>query len=233
MDEQRSTLVASVEEALLDGCSLRKLAEGSRLSPLSPSIHVLPPPSPPPPPTRAQHGARDNADHGEEQHGTRHSNDDRGVRLVGVGRSDATGFGHTPPRTYTECAAGAATAVGLVRYLEGTVTAAERAYAKRAGGLVRLRAAVALRERHEESRVSGAREEARVGGEGEEARFGGEGEESRVGGEFESREEVGDRAAGVGVGVGRGRAVGCGDCSALFEANERLIREARHRGLLG
>ena len=150
-------------------------------------------------------------------------------------------------RTYAECAAGAAKAVGLVRYLESAVAAAERAYAERAGGLVRLRAAVALRERHgtavgstrEQARVEEARfEETRHG----EAHFG----ETRVGAAFAACEEAGGRVAGAGGRGGRsavaaGRqeeaadvgAAGCGDCSALFEANERLIQEARHRGLLG
>ncbi|CAM9850541.1 unnamed protein product, partial [Laminaria digitata] len=68
-----------------------------------------------------------------------------------------------------ECATGAAKAVRSVRYLEGAVTAAERAYAERAGDLVRLRAAVALRERHGGGGV--------VGGSHEEARA----EEARVG----------------------------------------------------
>eukprot|EP00752_Nemacystus_decipiens_P012531 g11099.t1 len=155
---------------------------------------------------------------------------------------DADGDGHDrdddhddagcSSKAYAECAAAAARAVKAVRNVEGAATAAEREYAKRARSIVRLRSAEALRERNDNSTrrcsdvggvgVSSASEREKGAGEG--------GGGLRTSASRESQGmadcDVGGRAEG-GNGL-----VGCGGCAILFEANERLLEEAKARGFI-
>lgn len=135
---------------------------------------------------------------------------------------------------YEVCAAAAAAAraVKAVRHVEGAASAAERMYAERARGIVRLRAAMTLRERNDQSTgndtggadVSPAVERDKGAGEGA--------------GAGSSRDEgLSTRMADGGKDYGRGAEdggglVGCGGCAVLFEANERLLEEARACGFV-
>lgn len=123
--------------------------------------------------------------------------------------------------THAECAASAARAVRLVRNLEDAVTAAEREYAKRARDLVRLRAAASLRDRQRDGTAAATLETPGVGETLEACEGQGNG---GVGSGSRAEESV--------RGRGGDMVVVCDGCTVLFESNERLLQEARSRGLL-
>lgn len=266
LDDRRLSLVSIVEDGL-SACSLRKLAVAGTprppLSPASSSSSSSPSPvrrlRPPflftcshPSPTRILTPDRNRNDGGRKAEvvGRRGPTgggltEGRDNNVGGIGDKkgfDADAGGHDdgrPPKDFrAECAAAAARAVKAVRHVEGAAAAAEREYARRAREIVRLRAAVALRERNINSRPTSNDGDSAVGSAGASPAL--------------DRREKG---AGEGVGVGRtlaedgggpgmtggddgGRAeredglVGCGGCAILFEANERLLEEARARGFI-
>lgn len=158
--------------------------------------------------------------------------------VAGTDNTDIDGDdgGHSS-KAYAECAAAAARAVKVVRHVEGAAAAAEREYAKRARDIVRLKAAVALREkRNDKSAGSGvvgvAERQVPPAAERDKGAGGGmgvgrnplEGESlGRAGGDDGGGEEGAEGERGL---------VGCGGCAVLFEANERLLEEARIRGFI-
>lgn len=123
-------------------------------------------------------------------------------------QEDVGGSGTLPSgangRTRAKVNAATARAFDAVRRLEGAANAAERAHAKRARALVRLRAAAALNERE-----NGTVSPENVAASGAEV--------EREGYRLDEGGEV----------------VCCGRCAVLFAANERLLEEARSRGFLG
>jgi len=237
MDDRRFSLIAAVEDGL-KACSLRNLAkaEPPMSLTLSPPRAGLPRPaflpSPNPSPTREIHPKHDKKDGNQKaealnaQRGA--SEDDQGNETDGDLDSPASDPWRDQDQNQgfdEEYAASAARAVSVVRRVEGTAAAAEREYAKRARGLVRLRATAALRERNSDTLNHGDI------GQGElmspaNREQGSGGLVSLGHGPVESTspETLG------GAGEGRRDLVGCGSCALLFEANERLLQEARARG---
>lgn len=88
--------------------------------------------------------------------------------------------------------------------MEGVAHAAELKHSRRAREIVRLRTKTALRERYgrDDGDMAVTRETGHIPGS-----MAGEGEQEEV-------------------------VVGCNGCTALYEANEVLLREARTRGLV-
>lgn len=99
-------------------------------------------------------------------------------------------------------------AASAVRRVERTAAAAEREYATRARGLVRSKAAAVLRERQRDKSTSS--------------------DNFAVGRPREHPVERENEA--VVEGGGDSGVVVCGGCAVLFEANEKLLQEARARG---
>ncbi|CAN0189516.1 unnamed protein product [Ectocarpus fasciculatus] len=113
-----------------------------------------------------------------------------------------------------------------VRFAEGAAAAAEREYAKRARDLVRMRAAAALKERQDDHHgeiINGGAEHRTSPRQLEKGASGGVGRDSVEGTSPEAR----------GRGEAGNNLVGCGGCAVLFEANDRLLQEAKDRGFLG
>eukprot|EP00903_Cladosiphon_okamuranus_P017497 g16117.t1 len=137
-----------------------------------------------------------------------------------------------------ECAAAAVRAVKAVRNVEGAAAAAERMYAERARGIMRLRAAMALRERQDQSTSNGmgganmSSAIERANGAGEGVGVGAGRSRAEGGGPRMVDGDDDDDDDGRGAERGEGGLVGCGGCAVLFEANERLLEEARARGFV-
>lgn len=152
--------------------------------------------------------------------------------------------GHAAARSskaYAECAAAASRAVKAVRYVEGAAAAAEREYAKRTRDIVLLRAAVALRERNSSRSTRIDNDVGDVGvcvGVAPPHVPPAVEREGADGGTGPGRDPAEGGTPGTGSGADGGRAggvgglVGCGGCAVLFAANERLLQEARVRGIV-
>ncbi|CAM9494746.1 unnamed protein product, partial [Hapterophycus canaliculatus] len=221
LNERSSSFIPAVEEAL-SACSLRQVAEAetSRLQLSSPRRSFWTA-------LRTEREKKtDNRDGGRRGEGGRldplpsrrnGANDGdvgRGVMASTEGRAECTRVARA------------------LRLAECTATAAEREYAKRARKLVRLRAAIKVETRHTVASSTSSRTGACVGGVGEHNDA------------IDASYQVGRRAeAAVGErsteracseeGAGHGYVLGCGGCAVLFEANERLLDEARACGFLG
>ncbi|CAM9641212.1 unnamed protein product [Ectocarpus fasciculatus] len=214
LDDRRSSLISAVEEAL-SASSLRKLAEAeaSRSSFSSPS-----------PTPRAL-----NPKHANGNNSGVLGDDDSPSPTTG---KRADGVDHcTVPSSKAYSAEHTAASVSrktrkAVRFAEGAAAAAEREYAKRARDLVRMRAAAALKERRDDHHgeiINGGAEHRTSPRQLEKGASGGVGRDSVEGTSPEAR----------GRGEAGNNLVGCGGCAVLFEANDRLLQEAKDRGFLG
>lgn len=224
LDERRSSFIPAVQEAL-STCSLRKIAEAeiSRLQLSSPQKSFWTARKP----ERARNtdGTNDGStgDAGRFCPGQQSSIDDgdtiddkNGVDPLSSHRTERSGD------DTRDCAE----AARAVRLAECTAAVAEREYASRARGLVRLRAATSLQNRCSDN--------GRGGVPGTCASSAGEREASRRA--IRKDAAVSERLiegvrSGKAYGSG-GFVLGCGGCAVLFEANERLLEEARARGFL-
>lgn len=214
LDDRRSSLIAAVEEAL-SASSLRKLAEAEA----SRSSFSSPPPTP---------GALNPKHANGNSSGTPFGGDDNPSPTDRRAGGDDVDH-HTFPSSKAYGAEHATSVLRkarrAVRFTEGAAAAAEREYAKRARDLVRMRAVAALKERQDEHEeiINGGAELRPSPPQLEPGGSGGMGRDSV---EAASPQARGGGEAGNSL-------VECGGCAVLFEANERLLQEAKARGFLG
>ncbi|CAM9680363.1 unnamed protein product, partial [Ectocarpus sp. 4 AP-2014] len=214
LDDRRSSLISAVEEAL-SASSLRKLAEAeaSRSSFSSP------------PPTRALSPKHANGNSSGTPLGENGDPSPTGRKARG-GDVDHHAFPSSKAYSAEHATSVSRKARRAVRFAEGAAAAAEREYAKRARDLVRMRAAAALKKREDDDNgeiIKGGPELRPPPRHHERGGSGGVGKDSV---EEASPEARGGGEAGNSL-------VGCGGCAVLFEANERLLQEAKARGFLG
>lgn len=214
LDDRRSSLISAAEEAL-GASSLRKLAEAEA----SRSSFSSPPPNP-----RALNPKHANGN----SSGPLGEDDNPSPTGRRAGEVDVDHHTFPSSKAYS---AEHATSVSrkarrAVRFAEGAAAAAEREYAKRARDLVRMRAAAALKERQDADNGETINGDAELRPSLRHHERGGSGGMGKDSVEAASPEARGGGEAGNSL-------VGCGGCAVLFEANERLLQEAKARGFLG
>ncbi|CAM9434697.1 unnamed protein product [Pylaiella littoralis] len=205
LDERRFSLIAAVEEGL-SSCSLRNLAaaESSR-STLSPSML-----SPRNAGTRPWKRDNNNTNNNGSSKGDTGKAVERGGGGGGGGGVLSEDDDDADDNDDDDGVASPTVrnAASAVRRVERTAAAAEREYARRARGLVRSKAAAVLRERQRDKSTGS--------------------DYFAVG---RPREHPVEREKEAVVeGGGDSGVVVCGGCAVLFEANEKLLQEARARG---